>query len=112
MHSTQACNSKCQFRAKYTVAKGGRIIYRWEHQDIIDKMNDVMKTSEGKALMNLRRELVEHPFGTIKRAFNQGYFLLRGLKKVQEEIAFTMLAYKMRRLINLLGAQALLTALG
>ncbi len=112
MYSTQACNSKCLFRAKCTAAKGGRIIYRWEYQDIVDKMNDAMKTPEGKALMTLRRELVEHPFGTIKRAFNQGYLLLRGIKKVQGEIALTMLAYNMRRLINLLGTQTLMTALG
>ena len=61
--------------------------------------------------MDIRRELVEHQFGTIKRAFNQGYFLLKGLKKVQGEIAFTMLTYNIRRLINLLGTQTLLTAL-
>ena len=47
--------------------------------------------------------LVEHPFGTIKRAFNQGYLLLKGLRKVKGEVGFTMLAYNMRRVINVFG---------
>jgi hypothetical protein len=51
--------------------------------------------------------LVEHPFGTIKRAFNQGYLLLKGLRKVKGDIGFTMLAYNMRRAINILGVGTL-----
>jgi len=51
----------------------------------------------------LRKRLVEHPFGTVKRAFNQGYLLLRGLKNVVGEVGFTMLAYNMRRVLNILG---------
>jgi hypothetical protein len=46
--------------------------------------------------------LVEHPFGTIKRAFNQGYLLLKGLRKVKGEVGFTMLAYNMRGLSTFL----------
>jgi hypothetical protein len=57
--------------------------------------------------VRLRRMLVEHPFGTIKRAFNQGYLLLEGLRKVKGEVAFTMLAYNMRRAINILGVGTL-----
>ena len=57
--------------------------------------------------MRLRRMLVEHPFGTIKRAFNQGYLLLKGLRKVKGDIGFTMLAYNMRRAINILGVGTL-----
>ena len=51
--------------------------------------------------------MVEHPFGTIKRAFNQGYLLLKGLRKVKGDIGFTMLAYNMRRAINILGVGTL-----
>ena len=49
----------------------------------------------------LRKKIVEHPFG-MKRAFNQGYLLLKGLKKVGGEVGFTMLAYNMRRVLNIL----------
>jgi hypothetical protein len=54
--------------------------------------------------------LAEHPFGTIKRAFNQSYLLLKDLRKVNGEVGFTMLAYNIRRAISILGV-SLLTAL-
>lgn len=44
----------------------------------------------------------------MKRAFNQGYFLLKGLKKVRGEMGFTALAYDIRRALNILGTRALL----
>ena len=53
--------------------------------------------------MAMRKRIVEHPFGTMKRAFNQGYLLLRGLRKVTGEVGFTMLACNMRRVLNILG---------
>jgi hypothetical protein len=59
----------------------------------------------------LRRELAEHPFGTVKRAFNQGYLLLKGLGKVKGEVGFTMLAYNMRRAINIFGTRALIASI-
>ncbi len=54
---------------------------------------------------------MEHPFGTMKRAFNQGYLLLKGLRKVKGEVGFTMLAYNIRRAINILGVGMLTTLL-
>ena len=54
----------------------------------------------------LRKRVVEHPFGTMKRAFNQGYLLLRGLRKVSGEVGFTMLACNMSRVLNILGPGA------
>jgi hypothetical protein len=44
----------------------------------------------------------------MKRSFNQGYLLLRGLRKVNGEVGFTMLAYDMRRAINILGTKRLI----
>jgi Transposase DDE domain len=57
-------------------------------------------------LMQQRKELVEHPFGTIKRAMDQGYFLLRGLEKVGAEMSLTILAYTIRRVITILQQRA------
>ena len=39
-----------------------------------------------------------------------GYFLLRGLEKVRAEMSLTVLAYNLKRAINLLGVPALLAA--
>jgi hypothetical protein len=67
---------------------------------------------EGLDKLDRRKEIVEHPFGTMKRAFNQGYLLLKGIRKVNGEVGFTMLAYNMRRAINILGTKKLISSLG
>jgi hypothetical protein len=41
--------------------------------------------SSGIPTKRQRKALVEHPFGTIKRWTEQGYFLMRGMKKVGAE---------------------------
>jgi Transposase DDE domain len=70
---------------------------RWEYQDAVDRLRVRLESSDGKEKLHRRREIAEHPFGTMKRAFNQGYLLLKGLRKVKGEVGFTMLAYNMRR---------------
>jgi hypothetical protein len=88
---------------KCTLDKRGRTVWRWEHADVVDEMKERIKLEPEKLAM--RKKIVEHPFGTMKRAFNQGYLLLRGLKKVNGEVGFTMLAYNMRRVLNILGPE-------
>ena len=61
--------------------------------------------------MRLRKQLVEHPFGTIKRAWNQGYFLTRGLENVRAEMSLTILAYNLKRVIKILGVPRMIEAL-
>ena len=58
-----------------------------------------------------RKALSEHPFGTMKRAMDQGYFLLKGLRKVRGEFSLTVLAYNLKRVLNLVGVPQLLVAL-
>jgi hypothetical protein len=50
-----------------------------------------------------KKELVEHPFGTMKRGWDQGYFLMRGLEKVRTEFSLTVLADNLRRVLNLIA---------
>ena len=83
-------------------------MFRPEYQDTVDRLRLRVSSSEGNEKLSLRREIVEHPFGTMKRAFNQGYLLLKGLRKVKGEVGFTMLAYNIRRAINILGAGTLI----
>ena len=98
------CCVSCSVRDKCTRNKRGRYMFRGEYDGAVDRLRDRLFTSEGKEKCRLRRTLVEHPFGTIKRAFNQGYLLLKGFRKVKGEVGFTMLAYNMRRVINIFGA--------
>jgi hypothetical protein len=59
-----------------------------------------------------RKSLVEHPFGTMKRGMDQGYFLTRGLVKVRGEMSLTILSSNLKRALNILGVGALITAVG
>jgi hypothetical protein len=101
----------CAFRNRCTRNKLGRVIVRSEYQGVVDRLRSRLESSEGKEKLSLRRELAEHPFGTMKRAFNQGYLLLKGLGKVKGEVGFTMLAYNMRRAINIFGTRALIASI-
>jgi len=98
---SNACFACEFFLTKCTRDKCGRTAWRWEYAEVVDEMKERMKREPEKLAM--RKKIVEHPFGTIKRAFNQGYLLLKGLKKVNGEVGFTMLAYNMRRVLNILG---------
>jgi len=71
--------------------RNDRIIYRWEHEEILAGMRERVRREKEK--VKLRNLLTEHIFGTIKRNFNQGYMLLKGKEKVGAEIALTVLAY-------------------
>src|SRR4051794_24240 len=62
-------------------------------------------------LLDQRREIVEHPFGTIKHWMDQGAFLMRGLENVRAEFSLTALAYNLRRAINILGVGPLIAAI-
>jgi hypothetical protein len=84
---------------------------RWAYQDAVDGLRARLASPDGKVKVRLRRQLAEHPFGTMKRTFNQGYLLLKGLGKVKGEVGFTMLAYNMRRVINIFGAGALIASI-
>jgi len=54
--------------------------------------------------------MVEHPFGSIKQWMYQGAFLMRRLEKVRAEFSLTALAYILRRVLNIVGADKLIAA--
>lgn len=112
IYQTEACFSCPYFMTKCTKNKLGRAIRRWEHEELLEEMRARRMTADGLVKVRTRKELCEHPFGTMKRAFNQGYLLLKGLRKVGGEMGFTMLAYNMRRAINILGVRALMASVG
>jgi transposase len=111
LYRTGACKL-CPFSSRCTGNKLGRFVYRWEHEEILEEMREILATEEGQEIVRKRMELTEHIFGTVKRAFNMPFFLLKGLKKVNCEMGFILLAYNMRRTINILGTQLLLRFFG
>jgi len=63
-----------------------------------------------KQIVSQRKSIVEHPFGTIKRGMDAGYFLTRGFANVIGELSITFLSYNLKRAINILGVKKLMEA--
>ena len=61
--------------------------------------------------MRRRRETVEHPFGTLKMRMGATHFLMKTLPKVASEMALSVLAYNLTRVMNIVGTGALLAAI-
>ena len=61
--------------------------------------------------MRLRRQTVEHPFGTIKLWMGSAHFLTRTLDRVSTEMSLHVLAYNLKRVMNLLGVGVLMEAM-
>ena len=83
---------------------------RWVAEHILERMEERLKANP--ALMQERKPSVAHPFGMLKRANDQGYCLIKGLKNVRAEFSRSCVAYNLRRVINSLGVPRLLVALG
>jgi hypothetical protein len=106
-YTTDAC-SDCPLKPQCTTAKR-RTITRHFHEDAREAMH--RRAVEDRTFMKRRRELAEHPFGTIKWMLGHPRFLLRGLKKAKAELALAVLGFNIKRTIAILGVPALLAAL-
>jgi hypothetical protein len=94
----------CPSRARCLSAKADtRTIYRWEHQDVIDRHR--VRMENVGARMRQRACLVEHPFGTLKCRAGYRHFLVRGFNKVRGEWSLMALCYNFSRVLSILGFQ-------
>lgn len=89
--------------------KGGREIDRSEFADVVEANNK--RYQENQALYRKRQEINEHIFGTIKRKWGYSYTNLKGLAKVNGEMALIMTVYNLKRCMNILGIEPLLEKL-
>jgi transposase len=103
----QACRD-CPIRSQCT-GNQFRYVSRLENEAVLDRMQ--ARIAQRPDILNQRREIVEHPFGTIKQWMNQGAFLMRGLEKVRAEFSLTALAYNLRRVLNIVAFPDLIAAL-
>jgi transposase len=78
-----------------------RQIYRSELADVVEVHRARM--AERPEAMRARAALCEHPFGTLKRWMGWDHFLVRGLEKVQGELALLVHCYNFRRVLSILG---------
>jgi len=108
IYQGKTCNN-CVLKPKCTKNKRGRMIERWEHEEIMEEMEIRLKGNQEK--FKKRQSTVEPVFGTLKRNFNQGYFLMKGIPKVNAEFGLSALAYNIKRAINEVGIQKLIQAM-
>ena len=104
---TNACQG-CALKGECTTGKERRIS-RWEHEAVLEAVQARLDRNPEK--MRVRRQTVEHPFGTIKSWMGSTHFQMKTLKHVGTEMALHVLAYNMKRVMSILGVGGLMEAI-
>ena len=99
---------RCPIRAACTPSDYRRI-RRWEHEAVLDRMQ--ARLDRMPEAGRLRRQTVEHAFGTLKSWMGATHFLTKTLPRVRTELSLHVLAYNLKRAIQILGAQPLMAAI-
>ena len=98
----------CAMRAQCTTSNYRRI-KRWKHAAVLDAMQERLDRKPDS--MRVRRRTVEHPFGTLKMWMGATHFLTRTLARVRTEMSLHVLAYNLKRVIQILGIGQMLRVL-
>ena len=99
---------RCTIKEKCTPSDYRRVS-RWEHQSVLDDMQAQLDHAPDS--MRIRRQTVEHPFGTIKLWMGSAHFLTKTLDRVSTEMGLHVLAYNLKRMMKILGNNALIAAM-
>ena len=98
----------CLLKPRCTAEKVKRV-KRWKHEGVLDAMQD--RLDRMPEAMGVRRQTVEHPFGTLKAWMGATHFLTRTLDKVRIEMSLYVLAYNIKRMITIFGVGPLMAAI-
>jgi transposase len=98
----------CPLKPRCTTETVKRV-KRWKHEGVLDVMQD--RLDRMPDAMGVRRQTVEHPFGTLKAWMGATHFLTRTLDKVRTEMSLHVLAYNLKRMISILGVGPLMEAI-
>ena len=104
---SSAC-PKCPIKARCTSGEYRRIS-RWENEHVLEAMQKRLDRTPQAS--RLRRQTVEHPFGTLKAWMGATHFLTKTLPRVSTEMSLHVLAYNFKRLIRILGTQRVIRAM-
>jgi transposase len=99
----------CPLKSRCTPDKLKRF-RRWQHEGVLDRMQ--ARLDRMPDAMGVRRQTVEHPFGTLKSWMGSTHFLTKTLEKVRTEMSLHVLAYNMKRMIQMFGVTPLIEAIG
>ncbi|HEX4710166.1 IS1182 family transposase, partial [Phenylobacterium sp.] len=102
--SCRACGLKSQCTTSIN-----RRITRWEHEAVLEAMQ--RRLDREPHAMRIRRQTVEHVFGTIKAWMGASHFKTRRLPNVAAEMSLQVLAYNLKRAIAVVGARPLIAAI-
>jgi transposase len=106
--SAQDC-ADCPNKNRCTTARQRFVSRHWYEEALQANARRVAQTPQ---MMALRRQTVEHPFGTIKhQILRNGRLLMRGLQGARAELSLAVLAYNFKRVINMMGNRQFLQAL-
>jgi transposase len=103
---SSAC-PKCPIKARCTNGEYRRIS-RWEHERVLEIVQKRLERTPQAS--RLRRQTVEHPFGTLKAWMGATHFLTKTLPRVSTEMSLHVLAYNFKRLMRILGAREVIRA--
>jgi ribosomal protein RSM22 (predicted rRNA methylase) len=104
-YTTTACKT-CPAKAECSKAICGKAIQRSEFQEYVDRNKNRIK--ENKKLYRKRQQIVEHPYGTIKRQWGFNYIITKKyIERAEADFGFIMTAYNLRRIINIIGLKKL-----
>lgn len=104
---SSAC-PRCPMKAKCTPAPYRRIA-GWEHEHVLETMQ--MRLEVRPEAARVRRQTVEHVFGTLKAWTGTTPLLTKTLPRVSTEMSLAILAYNMKRVIEIVGMQRLMSAM-
>ena len=104
-YTTTVCKT-CQAKTECSKAICGKAIQRSEYQEYVDRNKN--RIEENKQLYRKRQQIVEHPYGTIKRQWGFNYIITKKyIEGAEADFGFIMTAYNLRRIINIIGMQKL-----
>jgi len=99
---------RCPIKSQCTPSNYRRIS-RWEHELVVEAAE--ARLADFPDAMRIRRATVEHPFGTLKAWMGSTHFLTKTLGRVNTEMSLHVLAYNLKRVINLIGTRKLIEAI-
>jgi transposase len=99
----------CNIKAQCTSGVH-RKMTRWEHEAVLEKAQ--ARLDSNPDAMRIRRATAEHPFGTLKAWMGPTHFLTKTLDRVSTEMSLHVLAYNMKRMMNIIGTKPLIEAMG
>jgi hypothetical protein len=103
-YATPECR-RCRLKPQCTTGPERRI-KRWEHETVIDAMQE--RRTKAPEQMRVRRQTVEHPFGTLKAWMSATHFLTKTLDRVSTEMSLHVLAYNFKRVLSMMGAELMM----